>query len=92
MLINLAKSFSFQKEKYAYDVGYIFQKDAAEGNEKSAGVWLVLTVSINKGSKRVYTVSKPTSLLYHSNKIIEQLIEAEVLSLTNGPSKNPAVA
>lgn len=88
MIMNLSRSFCFSKEKDAYDVEYTFKKKA----HTEEGLWLILTVSVNRAGKRTYTIGKPTSVLYQSNEIIEKLIEAEVLSLTQDPSKIYTVA
>ena len=93
MLINLSKSFCFNKNNNAYDVGYIFKNKEPESEARTAeNIWLILTVSVNHADKRLYKIGKPASILYQSNDVIEKLIAAEVLSISEDASKNYPVA
>jgi hypothetical protein len=79
MLLNLSRHFSFSRESAAYDVGYLFTKDAGNGQQTSE-VRLVMNITVNNNPEVVHSVMKPTSVLYQSNEAIEKMIEEEALS------------
>ena len=79
MLLNLSRHFCFNKESAAYDVGYLFTKDAGPGQQPSQ-VRLVLNITVDDNPEVVHTIMKPTSVLYLSNEAIEKMIEEETLS------------
>jgi hypothetical protein len=79
MLLNLSRHFCFSRESAAYDVGYLFTKDAGHA-EQTSEVCLVLNITVNDNPEVVHTIMKPTSVLYQSNEAIEKMIEEETLS------------
>ena len=78
MIINLSRSFHFQKDEKEYNVDYIF-KNVAGMNDLS----LVLDVSVNTEEKTTHMLNKPTSTLYLSNESIEKMIAEEIVSFSN---------
>ena len=79
MILNLSKRFVFNREYDQYNVEYQFTKDK-EGNTTEGNINLTLNVSLNREAIKTRILSKPTSVLYQSNEVIEKMIEEETLS------------
>lgn len=79
MVLNLSKRFVFNREYDQYNVEYQFTKDK-EGAAIEGNINLTLNVSLNREAIKTRILSKPTSVLYQSNEIIEKMIEEETLS------------
>ena len=77
-MINLSKSFRFEKDDKNYNVDYIFKNETV-GN----GLSLVMDVSVNDEAKTTHIVNKPTATLYQSNEIIEKMITDEIVLFSN---------
>ena len=77
-MINLSKSFRFEKDDKNYNVDYIFKNETV-GN----GLSLVMDVSVNDEEKTTHIVNKPTATLYQSNEIIEKMITDEIVLFSN---------
>jgi hypothetical protein len=79
MILDLPKRFVFNREYDQYNVEYQFTKnqepDAIAGN-----INLTLNISLNREAIKTRVISKPTSVLYQSNELIEKMIEEETLS------------
>ena len=56
---------------------YIFKSN--KGEDGTNDVRLVLNVSANEKEEKVYEVNKPTSVLFQSNDLIEEMIADEVV-------------
>ena len=82
MLLNLSKSFHFDRDQKEYDIDYLFTKEVITGGN-ATGICLVLDVSINKEKKETQKINKATSTLYQSNEDIEKMIEEETVSFYN---------
>jgi hypothetical protein len=79
MILNLSKRFVFNREYDQYNVEYLFTKDK-EGNSPEGNINLTLNVSLNREAVKTRIISKPTSILYQSNEVIEKMIEEETVS------------
>ncbi|HWJ89948.1 MAG TPA: hypothetical protein VNR87_02495 [Flavisolibacter sp.] len=79
MLLNLSRHFRFRRDSAAYDVDYLFTKDA-DNDRHPPQLCLVLNIKVNDNPEVVHTIIKPTSVLYQSNEAIEKMIEEETLS------------
>ena len=79
MILNLSKRFVFNREYDQYNVEYQFTKEK-EGNTIEGNINLTLNVSLNREAIRTRIISKPTSVLYQSNEVIEKMIEEETVS------------
>ena len=79
MILNLSKRFVFNREYDQYNVEYQFTKEK-EGNTIEGNINLTLNVSLNREAIKTRILSKPTSVLYQSNEVIEKMIEEETLS------------
>ena len=79
MILNLSKRFVFNREYDQYNVEYLFTKDK-EGNNIDGNINLTLNVSLNREAIKTRILSKPTSVLYQSNEVIEKMIEEETVS------------
>lgn len=77
MIINLSRSFHFQKDQKEYEVDYIFKNEVGLNS-----LSLVLDVSVNAEKKITHTLNKPTSTLYQSNELIEKMIADEIVSIS----------
>jgi hypothetical protein len=75
MILNLSKRFAFNRQKDQFNVDYLFTKQP-EGN-----ICLTLNISLNLDSFKTIQLSKPTSVLYQSNELIEKMIEEETVLL-----------
>ena len=82
MILNLSKSFHFQKDQNEYNVDYIFKNEISTGSI-TPGISLVLDVSVNEKQKTTYKLNKPTATLYQSNEDIEKMIRQEIISFSN---------
>ena len=82
MLLNLSRSFHFDRDQKEYDVDYLFTKEKPT-NGDSEGISLQLNISVNNEKKRPHQVNKSTSTLYQSNEVIEKMIEEETVSFCN---------
>lgn len=80
MILNLSRSFHFDRDLKKFHVDYLFSKEAII-NEEPNGIFLVLNVSVNNEKKKKYRISKSTSTLYLSNEDIEKMIEEDTLSV-----------
>jgi len=77
MILNLSKRFAFSRERDEYTVEYLFTK---ETEAKLAGnIDLTLNISLNHAAATTIKVSKPTSVLYQSNELIEKMIEETIV-------------
>ena len=81
MILNLSKRFVFNREYDQYNVEYLFTKEK-EGTTIEGNINLTLNVSLNREAIKTRVLSKPTSILYQSNEVIEKMIEEETLSFT----------
>ena len=79
MILNLSKRFVFNREYDQYNVEYLFTKEK-EGTTIEGNINLTLNVSLNREAIKTRVLSKPTSILYQSNEVIEKMIEEETLS------------
>ena len=79
MILNLSKRFVFNREYDQYNVEYLFTKES-NANAVGSNVCLTLNVSLNREAVKTRTLSKPTSILYESNELIEKMIEEETVS------------
>ena len=79
MILNLSKRFVFNREYDQYNVEYQFTKEK-EGNTIEGNINLTLNVSLNREAIKTRIISKPTSVLYQSNEVIEKMIEEETVS------------
>ena len=79
MILNLSKRFVFNREYDQYNVEYQFTKEK-EGNIIEGNINLTLNVSLNREAIKTRIISKPTSVLYQSNEVIEKMIEEETVS------------
>jgi hypothetical protein len=79
MVLNLSKRFVFNREYDQYNVEYLFTKDK-EGSTIDGNINLTLNVSLNREAIKTRILSKPTSVLYQSNELIEKMIEEETVS------------
>lgn len=77
MIINLSRSFHFQKDQKEYEVDYIFKNEVGLNS-----LSLVLDISVNAEKKITHTLNKPTSTLYQSNELIEKMIADEIVSIS----------
>ena len=77
MIINLSRSFHFQKDQKEYEVDYIFKNEVGLNS-----LSLVLDISVNAEKKITHTLNKPTSTLYQSNETIEKMIADEIVSIS----------
>ena len=78
MILNLSKRFVFNKEYDQYNVEYLFTKES-DATTVGSNICLTLNVSLNREAVKTLTLSKPTSILYQSNELIEKMIEEETL-------------
>ena len=77
MILNLSKRFAFNRERDEYTVEYLFTK---ETEAKLAGnIDLTLNISLNHAAVTTIKLSKPTSVLYQSNELIEKMIEETIV-------------
>ena len=77
MILDLSKRFAFNKENNEYIVEYRFTR---ENDAKLSGnIDLTLNVSLNHAAATTMKLSKPTSVLYQSNELIERMIEETVV-------------
>ncbi|HEY0356266.1 MAG TPA: hypothetical protein VGC29_08685 [Flavisolibacter sp.] len=76
MLLNLSRSFHFDREHKEYHIDYMFTKEVLEGGTDN-DICLVLEVAIGYSKRKTYKVAKPLSTLYLSNQDIEKMIEEE---------------
>lgn len=79
MLLNLSRSFHFDRDQKEYDVDYLFTKEKPAKGE-SEGIILQLNISMNNEKKRPHHINKSTATLYQSNEEIEKMIEEETVS------------
>lgn len=79
MIVNLQKHFCFSRNSESYDVDYLFTNKKA--GDTVTGLYLTLNISINGADKKIHTISKPTSILYHSNEEIEHIIQEDTVAL-----------
>ena len=78
MILNLSKRFAFNNENNEYAVEYLFTKEI---EAKPAGnICLTLNISQNHAATTTIRLSKPTSVLYQSNELIEKMIEETIVS------------
>lgn len=79
MLLNLSKSFHFDRDHKEYHIHYIFTKEQLEGS-KSNDICLELSVAIGSSKMKMQKMCKPISTLHLSNEEIEKIIEDEAVS------------
>ncbi|MFL5811028.1 MAG: hypothetical protein ACJ749_16020 [Flavisolibacter sp.] len=77
MILNLSKRFAFNRANDQYNVEYLFTR---EKEEKITGnICLTLNISLNRDAIKTVKLSRPTSVLYQSNELIEKMIEETVV-------------
>jgi hypothetical protein len=79
MLLNLSKSFHFDRDQKEYHIHYIFTKEFLEGSNAS-DICLEVSVAVGNSKIRSKKLSKPISTLRLSNEEIEKIIEEEAIS------------
>jgi hypothetical protein len=79
MLLNLSRSFHFDRDQKEYHIDYMFTREAVEGATEN-DICLVLEVAIGYSKRKTHKVSKPISTLHLSNQDIEKMIEEETAS------------
>ncbi|MFL5742545.1 MAG: hypothetical protein ACJ75B_20140 [Flavisolibacter sp.] len=79
MLLNLSRSFHFQRNQRSYHIQYIFTNESLEGS-KSGDVCLALRVGVDSLEDKTFKLNQPKSTLYLSNEAIEKLIEDAAVS------------
>jgi hypothetical protein len=83
MIINLSKPFNFRRDEDEYRCTYIFQNNKDQNGNNN--VCLVLKVSVNEKEEKEYQVNKPTSVLFQSNDVIEEMVADEVVAFSHAP-------
>jgi hypothetical protein len=80
MITNLVKPFYFTRDDKEYKGMYVFTNNKSE--KGPSDVCLEMTVSVNEQEEKVYRVNKPTSVLFQSNDVIEEMIADEVVAFS----------
>jgi hypothetical protein len=79
MILNLSRSFHFERGLKGYNVAYVFTKGAGTAGAPNE-ICLELNVSVNDEQKEIHKVNKPAATLYQANEVIEKMIEEETVS------------
>lgn len=82
MLLNLSKTFHFDRDQKNYAVNYIFTKELIK-DAPATDICLALEMSVNDEKKRFHKINKSSSTLYQSNEAIEKMIKEDTLSFFN---------
>lgn len=83
MLLNLSKTYDFNREDDAYHVDYLFTKEKQEEVIAGDELFLILSVSVNNTASKTHRIKKPTSILYQSNEEIEKIIKTEAFTFSD---------
>lgn len=83
MLLNLSKSFHFDRDHKEYHIHYIFTKELLEERSNASDICLELSVAVGSSKMKSQKMSKPISTLHLSNEEIEKIIEEEAVSFFN---------